>query len=245
MNNTLRNIFDNHSGRLIHKLDHYFDIYERYFSPYRNTEVVILEIGISHGGSLQMWKKYFGDKARIFAIDINPECKKLEDENVKIFIGSQEDSTFLTEVINQIPAPDIIIDDGGHTMRQQIVSFETLYSKVKDHGIYLCEDTCTSYWYEYGGGLRRANTFVEYSKKLIDNLYAWHFKSNKVEVNDFTRHTNAIHFYDSIVVFEKIPRKQPVDLKQGEKAIVHNEDPMASKRNIWNKILKKIQSFGS
>src|SRR6202022_707195 len=115
MNNSLREIFDNHSARQIHKLSHYFEIYERYFSKYIDKEVVILEIGISHGGSLQMWRKYFGKKAKIFAVDINPECKKLEEENIKIFIGSQEDKYFLSKIVKEMPSPDIIIDDGGHT----------------------------------------------------------------------------------------------------------------------------------
>jgi len=73
---TIREIFYDHTGNLIHKWDHYFDIYEKYFSKYRGQEINILEIGISHGGSLQLWKKYFGDKVHIYAVDINPECKK-------------------------------------------------------------------------------------------------------------------------------------------------------------------------
>ena len=80
---------------MIHKWIHYFDIYERHFSRFRNKEVVILEIGVFQGGSLQMWKEYFGDKAKIYGVDIEPQCKTLEEENVKIFIGSQSDRNFL------------------------------------------------------------------------------------------------------------------------------------------------------
>lgn len=243
MKKKLREIFNSHNGNLIHKFDHYIEIYERYFSQYIDKEVVILEIGISHGGSLQMWKRYFGDKARIYAVDINPECKKLEEVNVKVFIGSQEDKSFLSLLANEIPRPDIIIDDGGHTMNQQIASFEVLYSYLRDDGIYLCEDTCTSYWYEYGGGLYRKNTFVEYSKKLIDHLYAWHFKNNKVTVGNFTRSTNAIHFYDSMVVFEKLQRTPPLNIQKGEKIINHNEDPMSGKRTLIHQVIKKLRSI--
>ena len=245
MDNVLREIFETHSGRLVHKQDHYIEIYETYFSKYRDTDVVILEIGIAHGGSLQMWKKYFGNKAKIFAIDINPECKTLEEDNVKIYIGSQEDKTFLSNLIKEIPRPDIIIDDGGHTMKQQITTFEMLYGHVKENGIYLCEDTCTSYWYEYGGGFKRKGTFVEYSKKLIDYLYTWHFKNRSVSVNDFTINTNAIHFYDSMIFFEKKQRQRPVDIQIGKKTINHNEDPLAGKRTIFHRIIKKIRSLTS
>ena len=122
--NDLEQYFYHNKDRLIHKWAHYFEIYDRHFQKYRNKEVIILEIGVSQGGSLQMWKNYFGDKAQIFGIDINPNCKSLEEENIKIFIGSQTDRTFLRNVKAQIPQVDILIDDGGHTMRQQIITYE-------------------------------------------------------------------------------------------------------------------------
>jgi cephalosporin hydroxylase len=120
--NDLEEYFRLNDKRLIHKWKHYFEVYDRHFSKYRNKDIVILEIGVSHGGSLQMWKNYFGDRAKIFGIDINPQCKEFEEENIKIFIGSQSDRNFLREVKAQIPPIDILIDDGGHTMVQQIVS---------------------------------------------------------------------------------------------------------------------------
>ncbi|MDE3214022.1 MAG: class I SAM-dependent methyltransferase, partial [Bacteroidota bacterium] len=135
------------------------------------------------------------------------------------------------------------IDDGGHTMRQQLITFEILYPFLKDDGIYLCEDTHTSYWYEYGGALRRKGTFVEFSKKLVDSLYAWHFKSRRVPVDDFTRSTNAIHFYDSMVFFEKKKRMQPQTRQIGTPSVNHNVDPLASKRSLYHQVIKKIRSF--
>jgi cephalosporin hydroxylase len=119
--NDLEKYFRLNDKRLIHKWNHYFEVYDRHFSKYRNKDIVILEIGVSHGGSLQMWKDYFGDKAKIYGIDINPQCKEFEEENIKIFIGSQSDRNFLREVKAQIPPIDILIDDGGHTMVQQIL----------------------------------------------------------------------------------------------------------------------------
>ena len=129
--NDLEKYFKQNDKRLIHKWQHYFEVYDRHFSKYRNKEVVILEIGVSQGGSLQMWKDYFGDKAKIYGIDVNPNCKDLEEKNIKIFIGSQSDRKFLNEVKKQIPPIDILIDDGGHTMVQQIVSYEELFNCVK------------------------------------------------------------------------------------------------------------------
>ena len=62
----------------------------------------------------------------------------------------------------------ILIDDGGHTMEQQIVTFEELYDHINDGGIYLCEDVHTSYLEKFGGGYQKEGTFIEYSKKIID-----------------------------------------------------------------------------
>jgi hypothetical protein len=202
--NELRDYFEQNEERLINKFDHYFDVYERYFSKFRNKKITIVEIGVYQGGSLQMWRKYFGKEATIWGIDIDPRCKTLEDENTPILIGSQEDPQFLRSIIDKIGMIDILIDDGGHTQDQQIISFEELYKYVNpDGGIYLCEDVHTSYMNVYGGGHQRNNTFIEYSKLLVDQLNAHYSEQSSLQINDITRTTNSIHFYDSIVVFEK------------------------------------------
>lgn len=215
MANELQEYFENNTGSLMHKWLHYFDAYDRHFSRFRGTDVHLLEIGVAHGGSLEMWKKYFGPNARIFGADINPQCKKLEGENVKIFIGDQGDRKFLRTLAREIPRVDILIDDGGHSMRQQIATFEELYAKVSDTGVYLCEDTHTSYWPAFRGGVRRRGTFMEYSKRLIDQLNAWHSEQRSFRVDPFTRSADSMHFYDSIVVIEKKPRVPPEHRKTG------------------------------
>lgn len=213
--NDLEQYFRQNEGRLIHKWAHYFDVYDRHFSRFRNKEITILEIGVSHGGSLQMWKNYFGEHAKIYGIDINPQCKELEEENIKIFIGSQSDRKFLNEVKMSIPPIDILIDDGGHTMHQQIVSYEELFDHVKDNGVYLCEDIHTSYWLKFGGGYKRRGTFIEYSKNLIDFLNAHHSEQKSLKVSRFTESVDSLHFYDSILVIEKKNREKPVHERTG------------------------------
>lgn len=206
--NDLEKYFRQNDKRRIRKWIHYFDIYERHFSKYRNTEIVILEIGVDQGGSLQMWKNYFGDKAKIYGIDINPRCKEIEEENIKIFIGSQSDKKFLKEVKKQMPKIDILIDDGGHGMKMQIVSYEELFDHIKNDGIYLCEDIHTSYWLP-GGGYKRRGTFIEYTKNFIDYLNAYHSEQKCFKVNNFTKSVDSIHYYDSIIVIEKKQREKP------------------------------------
>jgi hypothetical protein len=201
--NDLEKYFQSNSGRLINKWHHYFEIYDRYFSKYRGKEMVFLEIGIFQGGSLQMWKEYFGPKAKIYGIDINPDCKQFEEDQIEIFIGSQSDPVFLEKVKAYIPKVDIFLDDGGHTMKQQIVSFKHLYDHIKTNGIYICEDTHTSYWPNFGGGLRRRGSFIEYAKNWIDDIHGYHNGSNQRHVNNITKSAKSVHFYDSIVVIEK------------------------------------------
>jgi 23S rRNA U2552 (ribose-2'-O)-methylase RlmE/FtsJ len=228
MTNDLLSYFENNKKRLIFKWMHYFEIYDRYFSKFRGTDVHFLEIGVSHGGSLQMWKDYFGAKARLFGVDVNPFCKNFEEDQVTIFIGDQADKTFLGRLKREMPRLDIVLDDGGHTMEQQITTFETLYPHISDHGIYLCEDTHTSYWKRYGGGFRRRGSFVEHSKNLVDDLHAWHFeKADKKDVSEITKSTYGIHFYDSIVVLEKRPMTRPVVRQIGQPTLPVAEAPAA------------------
>ncbi len=207
--NELEQYFRQNNKNLINKWIHYFDIYDRHFARYKGKEVTILEIGVSHGGSLQMWKQYFGGNAKIYGIDINPECKKLEEENIKIFIGSQADRSFLRDIIKSIPPIDIIIEDGGHMMNQQIITFKELFDYVKDDGVYLSEDLHTSYWVKFGGGHKRRGTFIEYSKNLIDALNAHHTEQNSLKVSRFTNSADSIHYYDSVIVIEKRKKGKP------------------------------------
>jgi len=245
--NDLEKFFYNNNDKLIDKWNHYFDIYDLYFNKYRGKEIVILEIGVFQGGSLQMWKKYFGQNAKIYGIDINPNCKNLEEGNIEIFIGSQSDRTFLRKIKEQIPPIDILIDDGGHTMTQQIVTFEELFGHIKETGIYLCEDTHTSYQIMYGGGYKRRGTFIEYSKNLIDFLNAFYSEQSSLKVNNFTISVKAIHFYDSIVIIEKEQRSKPKRLTTGKTTISnYYQEPSGFKKTKWEikkSILKIINKF--
>lgn len=240
--NRLQSYFEKNDGRLIHKWNHYFDIYEKHFKRYIDKEVVVLEIGVFHGGSLQMWQDYFGPKAKIYGVDVNPRCKELEKDNIEILIGSQSDRAFLQKLKTQLPKIDILIDDGGHTMKQQVVSFQELYDHVKDDGVYLCEDVHTSYESSYGGGYLRRGTFIEHSKKLIDALNAFHSEQRSLKVSEFTKFTDSIHFYDSVVVFEKKFKSKPVDLKSGTPFFDSDEPDKNSRQKLAEKTRKCLHS---
>ena len=82
MNEFLK-FFNKNNKKDLHKWLHYFNIYEENFSKFKKKKITILEIGIAKGGSLRMWKNYFSSDSKIVGIDINPECKKFEKDNIK------------------------------------------------------------------------------------------------------------------------------------------------------------------
>ena len=102
-------------------------------------------------------------------------------------------------------------------MHQQIISFEKLYPYLNDNGVYLCEDTHTSYWHGFGGGLKKPESFIEYSKNFIDLMHA-HYNNQEIYSDiklplDFRQNTFCISYYDSIVVLDKkIDTKTPTAL---------------------------------
>jgi hypothetical protein len=218
--NPLEYYFYNHRGRRIDKWKHYLEIYHRHFARFRGRRPVVIEIGVWHGGSLQMWKKYFGPGARIVGVDIDTRCQAFAEDSVDIVLGDQADRSFHAELRRRYPHVDIVIDDGGHRMTQQIVTFEELFPHLQPQGVYLCEDLHTSYMPSYGGGFRKEGTFVERAKSLVDSLHGWYADDpvvdRAVKVDDFTRSAHSIHFYDSVVAIEKRPMTPPKALRVGD-----------------------------
>jgi len=216
--NEFQKFFNKNNKKDLHKWLHYFDIYEENFSKFKKKKITILEIGIAKGGSLRMWKNYFGSNSKIVGIDINSACKQYQEDNIKIYIGNQTDVNFLSSVIKDIGRPDIIIDDGGHTSNQQIISFNYLYDHLNDKGIYLVEDTHSSYHSDFQDR-QDGFTFMDYAKSLADKLNLWYqyndYKIYKKEIKEkinmpyFTKNTYKISFYNSIVIFEKGNIKTP------------------------------------
>lgn len=131
----LHRYFLNNPGKRLHKWMHYFDVYERHFERFRGKSPVVLEIGVMGGGSLEMWREYFGSGSRIIGIDLNPACKQHEGENIEIFIGSQDDPRLIQSVLAKYPVVDIVIDDGSHLSQHQIASLDLLYHRVSRHGV--------------------------------------------------------------------------------------------------------------
>ena len=206
-------------GRVVHRWRHYFDIYHRHFAGFRGQRLTMIEIGVFNGGSLRMWRDYFGPQSTIVGVDINQECKIFAEPGIDIVIGDQGDRGFLRSLADRYPDFAILVDDGGHRMEQQIATFEELYPRMRADGVYLCEDTHSSYMPQFGGGYRQPQTFIEKAKSLVDRLNAFHSTDQQqFAPDDFTRTTDSMHFYTSVVVFEKKLRVLPAEVTYGSVA---------------------------
>jgi hypothetical protein len=201
--------FLTNDDKLIHKWMHYFPIYEKHLTPWRNKTINVLEIGVSEGGSLQMWKRFFGPMATIVGIDIDPKCRKMEEDGIHTRIGDQSDVSFLGQLIEEFGEFDIVLDDGSHQMEHIRKTFEFMYPKISKNGLYIVEDLHTAYWEEFGGGVDKSDTFVNISKSFVDDLNADHSRG-AIPPSFMSKHTFGISFYDSVIVFERgtIPVKK-------------------------------------
>jgi hypothetical protein len=190
------------------KIDTYFQVYEEIFKKYVGKKITFVEVGVLGGGSLFMWREYFGKEARIIGIDLNPEAKKWEKDGFEIFVGSQSDTRFWTNFYNQIGKIDILLDDGGHHNKQQIVTVKSSIPYVNNDGLIVVEDSHASYMNQFGNPSKYS--FINFSKHMIDRInYRFpnlNLKKNKTKEKEVF----SISFYESIVVFN-INSKKSLD----------------------------------
>ena len=183
----------------------YFDVYEKHCAKFRGKSPRILEIGIYQGGSLELWHKYFGGGTQVVAVDIDEKCLDYKyDFDVEIVMGDQSNRNFWKEFFEKHEKFDIIIDDGGHTMNQQIVTLEECFKHLNDGGVFVVEDTHTSYWQSHGGSFLGRQTFLEYAKRTTDVMNVQFF--GDLMQKDFVKNLEDLYgvsFYNSQVIFEK------------------------------------------
>ena len=123
----------------------------------------------------------------------------------------------------QLGQVDLIVDDGGHKMHQQITSFRELWPKLKDRGLYIVEDTHTSYWPGFGGGFREGKSFIEFAKDLIDRMHSWYTEDDAgFPLHPLAREIGGIRFYNSLVVIEKRLKQAPVAITAQDGNVVRS-----------------------
>jgi len=164
----------------------------------------MLEIGILDGGSLNMWKDYFHPDSTIVGIDINPSCLKHEYDspNIKVKIGDQADTTFLQSLVDEYGEFDLVLDDGSHHVNHVNKTFQFLFPKIANDGVYFIEDTHAAYWDSHGGSVENPESINNVAKNMIDIINADHTRG-KIKPDFFTKNVKCISCYDSIIVFDR------------------------------------------
>lgn len=204
----LVDIYVANQGSAVHKWHHYLPIYERYFAAFRNRPIRFLEIGVSQGGSLQMWRKYFGPDAVIFGVDIDENCRQFDGQAAQVRIGSQDDPDFLKAVVSEMGGLDLVLDDGSHVMKHIRASLDCLFPLLGEGGVYMIEDLQTAYWDYYGGGYQTPGNFFRFAAEIADDMHHW-YHDQGIKHPALTG-SSAIHIHDSLVVLEKTAPHRPV-----------------------------------
>jgi hypothetical protein len=195
-------IFFANEREAVHKWTHYLPIYDRILGKYAGSPVRFLEIGVFRGGSMNMWREFFGAQATIFGVDVNPACAAFDGISGQVRIGSQDDPAFLRRVVEEMGGVDVVLDDGSHLASHQRASFDVLFPLVSDGGLYLIEDLHTAYWPTHEGGLKRRGTGIEFLKDKVDAMHR-HYFMRGVNRADKIVPIESIQFFDSIAVVEK------------------------------------------
>jgi hypothetical protein len=212
----LREIFNN-LDLTCDKWSHYFSLYETHFSKYVDKNPVVVEVGIYRGGSAELWKKYFGQGATIIGIDIDENVTKYTTDGCVQVLGNQGDPKFWDEFLKTYPNIDIFLDDGSHRVDHQILTLQKVWPHISLGGTYMCEDTHTNYWPEYGGGLSVPHTFLQYAKQISDVVNSEYYRGldknpDNLLLAEFFKEAVGIHFYDSVVVIDKNTKIEPTRL---------------------------------
>lgn len=211
--NYFRNYISQTDDRMIMKMDHYLDIYDKLLRDWQGRDVSFLEIGVYKGGSIRMWRDFWGPKSTVTFLDIDPACAALQLDGTKVEIGDQTDTAFLKRIAETYGPFDMIVDDGGHKMDHQNVSFRELWPHLKDRGLYIVEDTHTSYWPGFGGGYKAPQSFIEKCKNLVDYMHSWYTDQDDIfPFHAAARQVHSVQFYDSLVVIEKEHKQPPVSI---------------------------------
>lgn len=173
-------IHKRHQSNSADKWQHYLDVYDEALLPYQQQAVNVLEIGVFNGGSLEVWADYFPQAQHIIGCDINPKCQNIEfgSDKIDLVLGDVKQVNTLEHIQAIASEFDIIIDDGSHTSFDIIATFVRLFPLLKDGGLYIIEDLHCSYWAGWQGGINRADSSMQFLKKLADVVNFEHWDVN-------------------------------------------------------------------
>lgn len=209
------------ADRPSHKFLHYFPVYEHLFAAYRGKEFTFVEFGVQGGGSLQMWRSYFGDAARIIGVDLNPQAAA-DSPDFDVRIGDQGDPAFLDSLFEDIGGVDVLLDDGGHQSFQQILTVERALAQAMGPMLVVVEDTATSF--DRTSSLFHLNhSFLSFAKATSD----WITARSMEEAGGASPLDSvwSVEFFNGIVAFRADPTRVSLDRLPSELNRPRTEEP--------------------
>jgi hypothetical protein len=204
---SLWSIHEGGTENLIFKWDHYLPIYEKFLYGYVNRSVLIFEIGVMGGGSLELWRKYLGPSSMVVGIDIDPACRSFASTGIAVEIGDQSDPVFLQHLIDKYGSPDVVIDDGSHQNKDTLASFNFFRRYMNKNSVYIVEDLHTAYMDKFSGNAKGSGSIFDLMRMEVDEMHAKYRNSDsntKDSGGTFSPKTgvSGMHIYDSLLIFE-------------------------------------------
>ena len=206
----------------LHKYHHYFDVYERHFARFRGTNARVLELGVNDGGSLVMWRWYFGSKAKVYGSDLNNRTLSYERNPIygfpdKMLIGDQGGTckppcTDVWPRIHQLGELDILIDDGSHLAAHMCRTLDEGLKVLAPGGVLLIEDIDVKYNAEFMSCVQR--TLLASRIGLMAHAGS---EGQFSKLAPLQQSIYSVAFYPRLFVLEKMvrPRKAIVDVHAG------------------------------
>lgn len=192
---TLNQIWENisYEYKTDKKNHNYFDnFYEEILAPYKDRTTNLLEIGVSWGHSLMIWKEYF-PHATITGIDVNVEDAKKRMNNDRVV--TIEGDAYTQETVQKVKQLqtmfDIIIDDGNHVGESQKFLVENYVQFLKDDGVLVIEDIIEQ-------------PIVDVLKKVVENL------NFQYRIIDMTGKSSVYNEFLNVMLIYKTPGPTPV-----------------------------------
>lgn len=181
MNKTIRQLYQEHKGNVSDTWSLYLDERDRLFTPYRDQQIQLLEIGVQNGGSLEIWSAYFSKARKIIGCDVNEKCSQLQyrDSRNVVIVGDVNSEACENKILAQASVFDIVIDDGSHQSSDVIHSFARYFRHLNYGGVYIVEDLHSSYWKNFEGGLHQPLSSMAFFKRLADVINYEHWRNNK------------------------------------------------------------------
>lgn len=260
MNNKLEELFLNHKGKVSDKWSLYTKVWDNIFSPLKEKEINILEIGIQNGGSLEIWAKYFLNAKNIIGCDNEKLCRFLNfsDPRISIVLGNINEITTQEKILKIAPKLDIIIDDGSHKSDDVIRTFARYFNVLNYNGLYVIEDLHTSYWKNYGGGLSYPYSAMSFLKRLADIINHEHWENSqqrldyispyvekyKFDVNKLDlAELHSINFLNSLCIIQK---QVSTNNTLGKRLVVGTEEKVTKNwQNLYGSSMEGREKISS